>query len=216
MGSPERTRFEASPADVRLVAVTRRFIEELLSSTATEAASSSATALVAEAVAAVAAGASPRQYVRVRDTDGSGRGPYGAVTGMLNPLAPPVDVTVVAGDPFPVLTGVVTYGFAYEGPPGIVHGGFIAAAFDELLGLAQSSVETPRVTAQLDISYRSPAPLRTELRYTCQVYRVEGRKVFARGALHHGDTLCAEATGLFIALREDRFDALMGMRGELT
>ena len=30
------------------------------------------------------------------------------------------------------------FGAAYEGPPGSVHGGIIAAAFDEVLGMTQS------------------------------------------------------------------------------
>ena len=32
----------------------------------------------------------------------------------------------------------MTFGSAYEGPPGCVHGGFVAAAFDEVLGFVQS------------------------------------------------------------------------------
>jgi hypothetical protein len=32
------------------------------------------------------------------------------------------------------------------------------------------------------------------------VDRVEGRKRFLTGAIHHGDTLTADATGLFVEL----------------
>jgi hypothetical protein len=34
------------------------------------------------------------------------------------------------------------------------------------------------------------------------IVREAGRKRFVRGALHHGDDLCAEAEGLFVVLRE--------------
>src|SRR6185369_14502058 len=55
---------------------------------------------------------------------------YSPLIGLSNPIAPPV-VLSVDGD---VVCGTVTFGAAYEGPPGHVHGGFIAATFDEVLG----------------------------------------------------------------------------------
>ena len=41
-------------------------------------------------------------------------------------------------------------GPAYEGPPGCVHGGFIAAAFDEVLGSTQSLSGSPGMTGPTD------------------------------------------------------------------
>lgn len=52
----------------------------------------------------------------------------------------------------------------YEGYPGIVHGGIIAAILDETGGRA--FMETPNrfmVTAQLNIRYRKPVPTGTPL-----------------------------------------------------
>jgi hypothetical protein len=43
----------------------------------------------------------------------------------------------------------VTFGSAYEGPPGCVHGGYVAAAFDEMLGFVQSLGGNPGMTARL-------------------------------------------------------------------
>src|SRR5690606_11671334 len=37
-----------------------------------------------------------------------------------------------------VLRAEAVWGAVYEGPPGSLHGGMVAAAFDELLGVAQS------------------------------------------------------------------------------
>ena len=45
--------------------------------------------------------------------------------------------------------GVVTFGDAYEGPPGCVHGGFIAASFDEMLGFVAGATGKPGMTARL-------------------------------------------------------------------
>src|SRR3954447_14888294 len=55
------------------------------------------------------------------------------ISGRGNPLAPPLDVEF-DGD---ITRASAVYGLAYEGPPGHLHGGFVAAAFDDLLGLAQ-------------------------------------------------------------------------------
>ncbi len=60
--------------------------------------------------------------------------------------------------------GHANFGVAYEGPPGYVHGGIIAAAFDEVLGMAQSLTGNPGMTGTLSIRYRRPDPcLLTEL-----------------------------------------------------
>jgi acyl-coenzyme A thioesterase PaaI-like protein len=104
--------------------------------------------------------------------------------------------------------GGVLWGAAYEGPPGCVHGGHIAAAFDEVLGMTQSLVGTPGMTGVLTIKYRSPTPLHTELTFSARVARVDGRKIFTEGALHNGDVLCAEAEGLFISVDFAKFEAM--------
>ena len=66
-------------------------------------------------------------------------------------------------------------GRPYEGPPGHVHGGFVAAAFDEVLGFVQSTTGQPGMTGTLTIRYRKPTPLDTDLRFEATVQRVEGR-----------------------------------------
>src|SRR6185369_12500889 len=58
--------------------------------------------------------------------------PYDYVMGKWNPLAAPVHIEW--SDPLSV--GTVTFGTAYEGPPGCVHGAAIAAAFDQVLNVA--------------------------------------------------------------------------------
>jgi acyl-coenzyme A thioesterase PaaI-like protein len=118
------------------------------------------------------------------------------VTGPLNPLAGPVRLTASERE----VVAEVTYGDAYEGPPGHVHGGVIAALFDEVLGLAQALSGHPGMTGRLEISYRSPTPLHTPLRVTGRFDRVEGRKIFTSGEIAAGDRLCAEAVGLFITI----------------
>ncbi len=122
------------------------------------------------------------------------------VIGLGNPVAPPLRAVIV-GDH---VEATVTFGNAYEGPPGHVHGGIVAAAFDEVLGMAQSLSGAAGMTGTLTIKYRQPTPLHRELLFTGRVVRREGRKIFASGTLHAAEVLCAEAEGIFVSVDFER------------
>ena len=126
--------------------------------------------------------------------------------GLGNPVAPPLTFGV-EGDR---VVGSGTFGLQYEGPPGHVHGGFVAAAFDEVLGMAQSLTGRPGMTGTLTVKYRKPTPLHQDLRFVGWVDRVEGRKIFASSTLHHGETLCAEAEGIFVSVDFEAFARMQG------
>ncbi|MCU0268653.1 MAG: PaaI family thioesterase [Acidimicrobiales bacterium] len=128
--------------------------------------------------------------------------------GLANPLAPPIRLREVDGE----IHGWVTFGSAYEGPPGCVHGGFIAGSFDEVLGAAQTLSGNPGMTGTLTVRYRSPTPLHAPLHFVARLDRVEGRKIFAVAQLWHGETLCAEADAVFISIDFGRFAHLKEAR----
>lgn len=128
--------------------------------------------------------------------------------GLSNPLAPPIRVAVEDG----IVVGRARFGIAYEGPPGCVHGGFIAAAFDEVLGLTQSLSGQVGMTGTLTIRYRRPTPLNADLRFEGRVESVSGRKVTTSGRLTTGEQMTAEATGLFISISPESFSALSAQR----
>jgi len=132
--------------------------------------------------------------------------------GLANPLSPPVRLTYNAD--ITRVVGEVTFGSAYEGPPGCVHGGYVAAVFDELLGATQSMSGAQGMTAHLGIDYRSPTPLGVPLRMEVWLDRRDGRKIYAKGAMYVGDTLTAEADALFIAFDREKFRALLDDRNE--
>lgn len=129
---------------------------------------------------------------------------YSPMIGPANPLAPPIELHT-EGD---VAIGRATFGSAYEGPPGCVHGGMVAAAFDEVLGYTQSMTGSPGMTGTLTTRYRRPTPLHVELRFEGRVLRVEGRKIFTEARVWAGEHLCAEAEGIFVTVPTERFAAL--------
>jgi hypothetical protein len=123
---------------------------------------------------------------------------FSPVSGRSNAIAPPVALTAVDGPDGHHIEGEVCFGPAYEGPPGHVHGGWIAAMFDELLGFAQ---QEPGFTATLTVRYLRLTPLNRQLRLRARVEGVDGRKRTIRGRCELDGTVLAEAEGLFIAPR---------------
>lgn len=137
------------------------------------------------------------------------------VIGSMNPVAPPMDIELqepAEGEPYGTVTGRVNFSAVYEGPPGCVHGGFLAAAFDEVLGITQSLSGNPGLTGQLSIRYLSPSPLHVDLVFTGRIVRIEGRKIHTEAVLHNGETVCAQAEGLFISMSPEVFERLLRIR----
>ncbi len=134
------------------------------------------------------------------------------IVGLSNPLAPPVSLEIAEEDGERCVIGRAVYGAAYEGPPGNVHGGMVAAAWDEVLGMAQSLSGQAGFTGTLTIRYRSPTPLYEKLEFRARVDRVEGRKIFTSGTCYAGERLTSEAEGIFITVDRARFEQLMRER----
>jgi acyl-coenzyme A thioesterase PaaI-like protein len=133
---------------------------------------------------------------------------HSPLIGLSNPLSPPIALEAKGER----AVGSVVFGSAYEGAPGCVHGGFVAAAFDELLGFAQALTGSPGMTGTLTIRYLQPTPLHTTLRFEAHVARTLGRKNFIEGKLYAGERLCAEADGIFITIDRERFRKLIESR----
>ena len=129
-----------------------------------------------------------------RPTDFAEFFPYSPLVGPRNPLAPPIEFEVVDGR----LHGHVTYGAAYVGPPRCVHGGIIAASFDELLGAVNLVQEVGGMTGTLTVRYHEPTPIGAPIELLGWVDQIEGRKVITRGEMRHRGRLTAEASGVFI------------------
>jgi acyl-coenzyme A thioesterase PaaI-like protein len=98
----------------------------------------------------------------------------------------------------PVTRASATYGAANEGPPGALHGGFVAAAFDDLLGVAQMASGDAGFTGTLTVKMRRPTPLHTPIEYEAGVTSKEGRKITCWGRSTANGELVAEAECLFI------------------
>jgi hypothetical protein len=184
----------------RLVEQTRRLVEEAALLDAAECddtAIDALTARVAGAADEVAAQPSLRRHGGLFSSPGfaSALLERSPVSGESNPVAAPLRLWR-AGE---LTRGEATYGAAYEGPPGIVHGGIVAGAFDELLGMAQVASGFAGFTGTLTVKMRAPTPLGTRIDYEGGVDRVDGRKIHAWGRSTADDKLVGEAEAIFIA-----------------
>ena len=131
--------------------------------------------------------------------------PFSPIIGFSNPVAPPVEIWSVEGeDGQREIRGRATFGYAYEGPPTCVHGGMIAALFDEVMGAANIITENPGLTGTLTIRYRRPTPLLAPLDIVARYVGSERRKVFTWGGIYHDGALTAEAEGIFIKMDPNR------------
>lgn len=149
-------------------------------------------------------GESPRIYGRHDWTASGEHGSHGQIShelnpiaGWSNPLAPPLN-SWIEDD---ICHATCVCGWAYEGPPGSVHGGYVAALFDQFLGMAQLMGDRPGMTAYLHVNYHARTPLNTELRLKGWYEKIEGRKNFIRGEMYADGEMTASAEGLFVQPR---------------
>jgi len=131
--------------------------------------------------------------------------PYDYVTGRWNPLAPPIVITWQE----PRAVGDVTFTRPYEGPPGCVHGAALAAAFDQVLNVANLMQGAAGPTARLELRFRAPTPLHRAVRFEGWIERRDERKVHSRGQLLVDDAVTVEAEGLFILVDPERIVRLL-------
>jgi acyl-coenzyme A thioesterase PaaI-like protein len=93
--------------------------------------------------------------------------------------------------------GEVEFPICYEGPPGVVHGGFLAVFFDCVLQQLNCDLGVAGKTTRLNLRFRRPTPLLTPLRVTA-VRTLDGDRIHSEAELFHGDeVLCAAEMSAF-------------------
>jgi acyl-coenzyme A thioesterase PaaI-like protein len=204
-GYPDADTF-VTPSRLRLADATRRLIAAVLTAEdLPEDRLDAAVAATERAVAALEASATAAQGNGPRHSDYLPRSP---LVGTISPVAPPLSWEV---DGSRVLARG-SFGAACEGPPGYVHGGWIALAFDEALGMANVASGRSGMTGRLTVRYRRPTPLHTDVLLEAWTERVEGRRFTTVGTLRVGNDLTAQAEGLFIAIGAERALEYFGER----
>ena len=84
-----------------------------------------------------------------------------------------------------------------------MHGGVIAAVFDEILAMANVVSGNAGFTGTLTIKYHATTPLNTPIELWGMNVRQDGRKQISRGEMRVDGKVTATAEGLFICARKD-------------
>lgn len=192
----------------RLAATLRELVELCVTTDAPEADLAAATAALT--VAAARLRQHPTRTFHDGWTAAGGKGDMaqfadrGTLVGHCNPFAPPMTFRDEHGS----AVGDVVFGPVYEGAPGFVHGGVVAAAFDQLFGFTLVSRGVSALTGSLTIHYRRPTPLAMPLRFEGSVARSDGRKHIVKGRCLAGGQVVADSEGLFVEVEQRRLDAM--------
>ena len=108
--------------------------------------------------------------------------------GAFNPAFPVYEITVEGSN----ASGSVEFPIIYEGPPGIVHGGFLGVFFDCVMQHHNCDLGVAGKSTSLGVRFRRPAPLLTPLSFDIE-RSVSTDRIESNARLLHGSTVLAEA-----------------------
>lgn len=99
--------------------------------------------------------------------------------------------------------GTVEFPVVYEGPPGVVHGGFLAVFFDCMFQHLSCDMGRAGKTKTLSLRYRRPTPVGKELQYSAQRV-VTDEAIEFTAELRDGDTVvCLAEMSAVLGQREN-------------
>jgi hypothetical protein len=124
-------------------------------------------------------GADPRDEQRVYVDHSRDIGAY-------NPCFPEYEIDV-AGER---ASGTVTFPLAFEGPPGVVHGGVVATFFDCVIQHHNCDLGVAGKTTSLLVEYRRPTPIGVQLDFIIERVSDERRVTSTARIVANDDTIC--------------------------
>jgi acyl-coenzyme A thioesterase PaaI-like protein len=206
--APGTVPWSASAERQRLAAASRAFLDVVVR-TGADAAALAEVADAIEAATARLAGPTFRRTIDIAPD--SHRRELSLVNGRSHPFAPQLEMRDVADG----YQATVTLGPAYEGGPGLVHGGAVSLLFDHVMAWATTRVDPPgpSMTGTMSLSYRHPTPLEVPLVITARVDRSAGRKVHVSADLTVDGRVTVEGSALFVKLTEDHYRTVYRLSG---
>lgn len=86
----------------------------------------------------------------------------------------------------------------HQGPPGLAHGGVVAAALHEAMALLLHSEDTFALTGRLEVDLLAPAPVGTFVTIRAQAHATRGRSLELRAEASVNGQPVARGAGIFI------------------
>jgi acyl-coenzyme A thioesterase PaaI-like protein len=128
-------------------------------------------------------------------------GEFVAMAGRSHPCSPDLTWHAEAHQ----IRGTVTFSQAFEGPPGHVHGGWVAGILDHLMGMTHVHMGQPGMTSGLTVRYLKPTPLRQIIAISAVAEELDERRTQVNAEMRCGETITATATATFVRVDRARF-----------
>jgi hypothetical protein len=109
-------------------------------------------------------------------------------------------------------SGTVTFPLAFEGPPGVVHGGVLATFFDCVIQHHNCDVGVAGKTTSLRLDYRRPTPVGTDLAFEIE-RTADDRRITSAARLVAGGDLCCTAAMEAVAGDRSRLPMIASRTG---
>ena len=103
------------------------------------------------------------------------------------------------------ITGTVTFGQAFEGPPGHVHGGWVAGVLDHLMGMTHVRTGHPGMTGGLSVRYLKPTPLNQLIDVSAEATELDDKRTEVKAEMRYGETATATAEAIFVRVDRAKF-----------
>lgn len=192
----------------RLAAATRELAERCVDAEDDATALAKAAALVEQALATLKVGPSPADAF----ADGSFHADparyldRSAMFGGCNPVAPPM---IMRWENERTVCDMA-FGWRHGGAPGIVHGGLIATALDQVSGHCATLADRSGLTVQLDVTYRKAVPVGLPLTFEAWVETVENRRTIVHATCMANGVRYATSVGVFALMDRAKMKAVLG------
>jgi acyl-coenzyme A thioesterase PaaI-like protein len=129
------------------------------------------------------------------------------VGGLSHPAAPQLELEVTEHGG----TGQVTVGPAFQGGPGLVHGGILALLIDHATGCVAARPERPAMTVRLSLRYRWPTPIGVPLTVAVRVDRIEGRKLHLSATISADGQVTVDSDAIFLTLTTENLASVCSL-----
>jgi len=103
------------------------------------------------------------------------------------------------------ITGTVKFSQAFEGPPGHVHGGWVAGVLDHLMGMTHVRTGHPGMTGGLSVRYLKPTPLNQRIGVSAQATELDDKRTEVKAEMRFGETTTAKAEAIFVRVDREKF-----------
>jgi hypothetical protein len=111
-------------------------------------------------------------------------------------------------------SGTVTFPLVYEGPPGFVHGGFLAVFFDCVTQHQNCAAARSGRTRSLTVTFRRPTPVLTELRFDIARSEVDQAVTSTARILRGDEVVCVGELNALAMSPQQLTVSRYGLRGD--